>query len=335
MKNHNAKHLLFSDFDSGRQVDEMLAKGRAIMHEALEQYKPVAVFGAWSGGNDSVVTTHFACSEFGAAALTANTQIGLEKTRAHQRDVAKRYGWQHVEVVAPVGGMPSRTKDGRPWDCKEILGMDWMDGCTSYEEACFNFGMPGPSQHARMYQRLKERCFDAAKREAKQGKPRIATVMFVSGIRHDESAFRAGYKTAVSKVGASVWVNPFYFCSATDFAAYRDEFGLPRNKQSDAIGISGECLCGAFAKPGELDLVAKVEPETAEYIRGIERVCESRGLPCKWGSGGQRKTRPKVDGRTIQLELWGPEPEFRPACVGCDRRSAFNAAQIGGHGNEY
>lgn len=306
--------------DSEQLTDEMLEQGRKIMREAIEQYKPVAIYAGFSGGNDSIVTTHFACEEFGATALSVNTLIGIEKTRVHYRETAQRYGWEHIELRAEAEGMPDKHRDGTPFDPSTLPAGKWTDGNTAYEEWVLNFGFAGPGQHPRMYQRLKERSFNRAKREAKQGRKRTDCVMFVTGIRHDESAIRAGYQRAVQKQDSSIWVNPFYFTTAAHFEAYRQEFGLPRNPVSQVVGISGECLCGAFASPDEIELVRKVDQQIVAYIEGLQDRCTSLGLPNRWGC---KPTGDYTDARRGQLRLWGDEPTFQPACVGCIRRSAM------------
>lgn len=302
--------------DGEERIERMLESGRKIMRAAIEQYKPVAIFAGFSGGNDSIVATHFACTEFGAAAMHANTLIGVEKSREHARNTAKRFGWQFIEKLATASGMPKKHKDGTPFDQTTLPSGKWTDGATQYEEYCFNFGMPGPGQHARMYQRLKERSFGKIKKEAKQGHKKTDCVMFVTGIRRDESAIRAGYNRDTQKVPGTVWVNPFYWFTKADFELYRQEFGLPRNPVTDVIGISAECCCGTMGTREELDLIEKVESPTRKYIEGLESRCESLGLPCKWAT---KPDRP-IKCNPLQLLLFGDEPTFQPACVGCMRR---------------
>ena len=237
------KSSLFGD-DQEQRVESMIAAGRKIVDEALKAYRPVAVFAGWSGGNDSVVSTHFACENYGATAIHCNTMIGMKSSHEHARNVAAKFGWSYSEKIATPTGKPKRHRDGSPFNEANLHTGKWIDGETWYEEWCFNFGMPGPGQHARMYQKLKERSFEAWKREEKKGRPRNACVLIIAGIRHDESSIRAGYKADTHKHKSTVWVNPFYWQSKRDFQCYRDEFGLPENKNSALIGISGECLCG-------------------------------------------------------------------------------------------
>lgn len=331
IRNSRATHcytaVLFSD-DAEQRIEQMIDAGRKITAEAVERYKPVAIFGGFSGGDDSIVATHFAVTEFGAAVAHCNTLTGMEANRKHMGAIVDRFGWHLIEKHAVALGPPKSTRkriNGKrvdlPFDPASLPTGRWQDGKTAYEEYCFNFGMPGPGQHGRQYQRLKERSFNAIRREAKQGHSRNATVMMITGIRRDESSIRAGYKRAVSKVGGTVWVNPFYWFDAVAFELYRQEFGLPRNPVKPVVGISGDCLCGTMGEPHELDLAAKLEPKRKVYIQGIELKCESLGLPCKWA------TRPakKQNTNELQLTLFGDEPTWQPACVGCSRRQPAKA----------
>jgi 3'-phosphoadenosine 5'-phosphosulfate sulfotransferase (PAPS reductase)/FAD synthetase len=269
--------MLITD-DAELRIEMTLQGGHKIMREAIETYKPIAIFAGFSGGNDSIVATHFACTEYGAAAVHCNTMIGVEKSREHARKTAARYGWQFIEKFAKPTGPPKfHKKTGLPWDEKVLPNGKWVDGNTKYDRSC---------------------------------------IMMVTGVRHDESAIRAGYNRSTKKMGSIVWVNPFYYQTKYDFELYRQEFGLPRNPVTDVIGISGECLCGTMGSPEELDLVEKIEPATKAYVRGIELKCESLGLPCKWATRPPRKCQTD----DLQLTLFGDEPEFQPACVGCMRR---------------
>lgn len=320
----NSSEKLFNDNE--QRIDLMLERANQIMQKAIEKYNPVVIFAGLSGGKDSIVSTHFSCENYGAIAVHANTLTGVQPTLDYTRNICKKFNWQLIEKEAKPEGPPKyrkvKTKNGEqrlPTDFSVFPNGRWQDGETAYEEFCFNFGMPGPGQHGRMYQRLKERSFNAMRRDFKKSKKQ--NVMFVTGIRRDESSIRAGYNRAVSKVGSSVWVNPFYWTTAYDFHLYREEFGLPVNPVSRTIGISGECLCGTMGDRSELDLIAKVDPQRKAYIESLESRCESLGLPCKWATKPPRKSR--CDKR--QLELFGPESDFQPACVGCLRRN-HNAA---------
>jgi hypothetical protein len=63
---------------------------------------------------------------------------------------------------------------------------------------------------------------------------------------------------------------------------------VPRNPASDLIHMSGECLCGAFAHPGELDEIGEWYPDVVAEIRALEAEARAAGIPepfCRWGHG--------------------------------------------------
>ena len=267
--------------DGEEVVAGMQAKAELVIKEVMAEFTISHVCAAFSGGNDSIVATHWAMNRFpGCVAITADTQIGLKAARDHQQAVCDLFKWDR-EVAAPVVEGPPPTWSGDPW----------VDGQTSYEEFVFNHGFPGPSQHARMYQRLKQRAFRIIKKRLGK-RPQRSRILVISGIRADESAIRAGYKRAFMEEPSEcfVWCNPFYYCSAADFATYRDEFGLPFNPVKAKCGISGECCCGSFAAVGEREQhqhgqhgpVAAGQPQPPRSGRSERR---------DRGSGGDRFSR--------------------------------------------
>ncbi len=300
------------------QVEDMIQQGRKIVMEAFRQFWPVVrVIAAYSGGNDSVVTSHFAAEQFRSPVLHCVTGTGLKIVREHVHRTAERFGWDLIEEHAkPEGRTKTTTDDQLPPD-------GWMDGATAYEEYVLNFGFAGPGQHYRMYQRLKERSIRRYIRSLKEDTPRGTRVVIISGIRHGESAVRAGYKRAIQKNGAEVWVNPLYWHSAVDFEMYRQEFGLPRNPVKDRLGISGECLCGAFsnASPEERAAIRIIESETADYLDQLEARVKARGFPWGWGCRPPKWWLDSKRGQSFLFDSHAKPGAFMPMCVGCMRSS--------------
>lgn len=251
------------------------------------EFNPVARFALYSGGDDSLVTTHWLmtnghCDEV----LSIDTNIGLKVTRRHIRETCARYGWPLVEVNA-----------------KQDCGVD-------YREIVLEHGFPGPPSHGIMYNLLKERAIRRVVRERKS--KHSDKVLLATGIRHDESQWRAGYGgQEVTTVGAQLWANPFYWISGSGFHQYRVKHNLPRGPASIMLGMSGECLCGAYAEEGELAAIRLIEPETADEIESLEREVFARGHCWRWE---QRPPKPvKVDPR---------QQVFRPLCMGCAKMEA-------------
>lgn len=312
--------MLF-DVETETMVEKMIGQGRSIVREAIETYKPIAVIAAYSGGNDSIVTTHFAAKEFDAEPVHFATGIGIKKTLEHAKTACESFGCPLRVECAKVRGKPKKMRDGRPFDVSILPAGNWRDGKTPFEEYVFNFGFPGIEQHGRMYQRLKEKPMRAVVADLKRNRKRTDCVLVVSGIRQDESSTRAGYKRAVQKDASVIWVNPFYWTSAVHFEAYRQEFGLPRNPVKTAVGISGECLCGAYAKPGEKERVRAIEPETAEYLDRLEAIVrDEQGFPWGWEENPPSWWGDAKRGQGFLFDVAAPVASgFRPMCVGCGK----------------
>lgn len=254
-----------------------------ILAEAME-HEPVAALVGFSGGRDSLAVTHWAMNNVeGCEVLHVNTGIGIERTREYVRDTCKAQGWPLHEVRA-----------------KEDCGMD-------YREIVLKHGFPGPDSHSIMYSSLKERCIRHICRQ-KQSK-RGERILLLMGARYEESVRRMGYAgKEVTRNGREVWVNPIYWWSADDRDEYNRQTGIPINPIAAELGMSGECLCGAYAHKGEKDLVRMVDPETAEYLDALEQEALALGFTWSWEG-----SPPKGGRNKDQVDA------FMPMCVGCEK----------------
>lgn len=263
-----------------------------IMERALA-LKPIRLFVGFSGGRDSVCATHYMMTTYpGCEVFHCNTGIGIEESRQFVRDTCKSYGWKLHEIRA-----------------KEDCGQD-------YDELVRRFGFPGPAGHSMMYARLKERAIRLLVKRAKLGAHRLSKVLIASGVRYDESLRRMRYATReVNHRGSQLWVNPIYWWSKQKRDDYIAQHRLPINPISEQLGMSGECLCGAFAHKGEKELIRRVSPCTAERIDRLELAAADCGF--NWGWEG----RPPKGASKKQRSL------FMPLCVGCEK-SAVVAAEI-------
>lgn len=237
----------------------------------------------FSGGNDSMVSTHLAMSNGAHEVLHINTGIGIEETREFVRDTCKTYGWPLREEHPPD---------------------------KTYRHMVLEKGFPGPAAHRYAYSWLKERALRKVVRESKTGsKDRVA---LVTGVRNLESARRMGYVQPIVREGAKVWVAPMYGFSTLDLHAYKTLHSLPTNPVSVNLGMSGECLCGSFASPGEFERIERFYPAAAEEIRALEIEAKAARVPCVWGSD-------PVPGRMSE------DLPFMPMCVGCPSKRSFLA----------
>lgn len=269
------------DMERIRRLADLKEESFAIYRASLDKYfvnhRIAAVVIMWSGGNDSNTLAHMMRSILTHAGH-ANTGIGIEDTRAFVRETCKAWGLPLIEKRPPI----------------------------SYEALVLERGFPGPAQHYKMYQRLKERCFRQIRAEL-VGNPRKERVLFVAGRRRDESRRRAG-KAGKDQIplyerdGSIVWVSPMANWTKLDINTYRMVHpDVPHNPVSDHIHMSGECLCGSFAKPGELDSIEFFYPEVVKYIKKLEIKVAAKGIAeerCTWGWGAYRKGRIVKPSRT-------------------------------------
>lgn len=231
--------------------------GLPLLERAVEQHNPVGIYALFSGGHDSLVSTHLTAQHprF-SGVLHINTGIGIEETRQFVRETCLQQGWSLHEYHAAQG---------------------------AYERYCLAKGMPGgPVHHSFVYHRLKSEPLQHFLRDHRR---RGQVLMLSTGIRTAESRRRMRlHPEPMRKDRLGIWVNPIADFSALDVNRYMEMHGLARNPVSDKLHRSGECLCGALADPSELREIAFWYPQTAQRIRDLERECFNRGLPCDWGS---------------------------------------------------
>ena len=281
-----------------RTVEQLIDSAHDVLVGAYDEHiRPqgttlIASVVLFSGGGDSTALLD-AMHSTGLVTHIGHvdTTIGIPETRAH------------VDMVADTYDLPFIVESPSEGDRFE----DWIMG----------HGFPGPGQHFKAYQRLKERALRKIRGQLVTN-GRTERVMFIAGRRRDESARRSQIPVS-SREGSIVWVSPIYDWTNDEIARYRQERNLPSNPVSDNLHMSGECLCGAFAKPGELDEIAFFYPETAARIRRLEVAVAESGAPperCKWGWGADRKT-PTDDNQQAF--------DFGPLCSSCDWRNEATA----------
>lgn len=272
-----------------QRVEELVGQAHALVDYAtatlLGGKELVAACSLFSGGNDSTVLTHLMRDRVDYA-IHANTGIGIEQTRTFVRKVCRDLRLPLLEETPPV----------------------------SYRDLVIERGFPGPAMHFKMYTRLKERCIYQAKRKLVTN-GRKQRIMFLAGRRRAESRRRAAVPE-MERRGAIIWVSPLVLWTALDMNTYRlgwakSDLRVPVNEVSSLIHMSGECLCGAFAKKGELEEIGQWFPDVADEIRALEREVTAAGHPpqlCKWGWGPYQKDFEKV----------ARAAKSGPMCTTCD-----------------
>jgi 3'-phosphoadenosine 5'-phosphosulfate sulfotransferase (PAPS reductase)/FAD synthetase len=259
-----------------RPVDwDAEADAHAILSGAIDEHKPSSVWALFSGGHDSLCSTHIAAQHprF-SGVVTIFTGIGLSATRRFVYETCKANGWP-LRIYRPRA-------------------------INHYGRVVLEHGFPGPAQHGLMYRRLKERSLRrhiaAVKTKTKD------RIVLVSGCREAESRVRMGRVEPVQQEGVSVWVAPCVSWENSDKAAYMERHALPRNAVVDLLCMSGECLCGAFARGrSELEEIALWYPEEAAEIEALQERAAEAGVPCRWG---ERPAEPTECDPPAQGKLW-------------------------------
>lgn len=250
-----------TDRDRALRVRHLTARAIEIVDEAIATHLDgrtlVATCALYSGGDDSTTLLHLFRRRV-THAIHANTGIGVEETREFVRSTCTEWGVPLIEKHPP----------------------------TSYRDLVLERGFPGPAMHWKMYQRLKERCLHAARRDL-VGDSRRERVLFLAGRRRSESRRRADVP-AHERDGSIIWASPLVAWTKLDLMTYRALHDVPRNPVSALLHMSGECLCGAFAKPGELDEIGYWFPTVRAEIEALEAEVRAAGHPehlCRWGHG--------------------------------------------------
>lgn len=247
-------------------MESQVESALVIIDQAVEEQGVTKVFAMFSGGHDSLSVTAIAARHpLFQAAVHINTGIGIEQTRQFVRDTCATIGWPLLELHPPD---------------------------KTFRDFVLKYGFPGPYAHRFAYVWLKERAIRKLIREQKtHSRDRIA---LVTGVRLSESDRRMGYVKAIVRQGAIIWVAPILSWDGLDVRRFIKEEGLAENEVVNLLHMSGECLCGSFARKGELDWINVWYPGVVKEIQVLEAEVRVRGKPARWGHapGDQRATLP-------------------------------------------
>jgi 3'-phosphoadenosine 5'-phosphosulfate sulfotransferase (PAPS reductase)/FAD synthetase len=291
-------------------LSRLIADAYRIVAEATEEHviKPGKRLAGevvlYSGGDDSTVLAHlFRRDADYAAHINTGIFVMDEETGESAAEM-------HVRATCAA------------WDLPLIVEHPG----ESYRDLVIAHGFPGPAHHFKMYQRLKERGLRKVRNRLVQHNRR-ERVLFIAGRRREESERRKDVPLH-ERDGSIVWASPLAHWTRADLNLYRKHHpDLPRNPVSAELHMSGECLCGAFAKPGELDMIAMFRPRTAAHLRQLEVDIAAAGhCPserARWGWGAFR--RPKKQTKTGPLcsscTLWTHD-ELAALAPSVDRKNA-------------
>lgn len=271
------------------------------LNQAAEAHGSDQVWALFSGGTDSL-----ACALVTSQArqfrgcLHIDTGTGIPETQEYVRTTCKRMGWPLRIVRAQDLNDPS--VEGR---------------VTDYRLLVLQRGFPGPGMHRKMYGRLKERPLDAFLRDIKAH--RYHRIIWSTGARSEESVRRMSTTHAApQRDGCNVWVNALHDWTKLETRQYARMLNVPSNEVCDLIHMSGECLCGAFAREGELDELALWFPKVAARIRALEKEVKRAGHKYGWG---ERSVISRRKGLKVKNHI------ASPLCSGCSVKASAKTAE--------
>ncbi len=267
---------------------------------AQREHKPVATWCLFSGGNDSTVVAH-RCREHYDGLAWIDTGTAVPGVETFVREYA---AWieKPLRILSAGDAFRTMVLGDLVWWARFIAEHDREPGLSVSEfmdrdRARYGrvsgselgqppHGFPGPAAHGTSYWRLKGRALEELRRQAKQGHPRSARVLFLSGVRRAESRRRSkreGIERAPGK--ATVFANPLIDWTGDDMRAYRRAHRLPESPAAALLHRSGECNCGAFAKAdGERAMLKALYPEFFAGIEKLEQEAQAAGIHwCRWG----------------------------------------------------
>lgn len=250
----------------------------------IEKYEPNKVLALFSGGTDSLASTLLASKHPAFSGVVhLNTGIGIKKTRRFVKETCLERGWELHERYPPG---------------KQITHL------------VTQFGMAGWGMHSYYYRYLKDHALAQLCRKMRGPlKGGARPVMLVSGARSQESRRRmANARPVTTDINGTAWVNPLLSWSKAETRAYANSEGVQQNEVSQHLHISGECLCGAAAKPGELELIRAFYPAEAEEIDWLCSLARKAGKHDVWGVNPP-----------FALKQYANSPSlWMPLCIDCE-----------------
>lgn len=259
-----------------------------IMDECYELHKPSLVIASYSGGYDSMVMTHKALEwtkARGIELLTISVDTGIHTDgwEAYVTDTAKALGVERFEI----------------WRTSKLD--NWI---ADVKKRGFAYR---PHQHKIYFYYLKQNAFRAIIQHYKQH--RHDRVMFITGVRRDESLARAN-TPEYNRAGTTVWCNPLVYWNEYDITLYRTNHELPEK------GHEKDCLCNWHLTLDEAYL-QKYATEAAKIILPLDTECRA-----KFGYGyGEEPSKLAAQEEAGQLPLFDLEG-IPNLCAGCERPKA-------------
>ncbi|MFB7736228.1 hypothetical protein ACFC08_17945 [Streptomyces sp. NPDC056112] len=286
----------FSAGDATTVVTKGKRAGQVINYGPREL---AGIFGLYSGGRDSVNTQHLLrmfmkdrplFRHFFQGIIHVNTGTAIEETTQHVREAVPAWGMQLHELTPKATYLDLVLGNVRATVGPNIGRPVWL-------------GFPGPGKlpHNVMYRRLKDEPLQRFRAGLVGRGGTRRKVMYVGGMRWDESDKRFRTAEEVDVDGGIVWVSPVVHWTNAHMQEYRRRYrcekahkhqphrlcgdeALPVNPVTENLHMSGDCACGSYAKPGEKEERRFFYPANAELIDLWEKTVREAGIAANvWG----------------------------------------------------
>jgi 3'-phosphoadenosine 5'-phosphosulfate sulfotransferase (PAPS reductase)/FAD synthetase len=262
------------------------------------------IFGLYSGGRDSVNTMHLLrmylkkrplFQHFFRGIIHVNTGTAIEDTTQHVREAVPAWGMKLHELTPKTNYLDL------------VLGKVIATTGPNAGKRAVWVGFPGPGgdkkvkPHNVFYRRLKDEPLQRM-RASLVGRDGIRRkAMYVGGMRWAESDKRFRTAEEVDVDGGIVWVSPVVHWTDAHMREYRARYrceknhkhqphrmcgdeALPVNSVTENLHMSGDCACGAYAKPDEKEERRFFYPEHGAEIDYWEKTVRDAEIPaCRWG----------------------------------------------------
>lgn len=226
---------------------------REIVKRGIREFDPIIILAGFTSGSDSLTLLHLLMDfRISFHPVFCNPGIGVVEQWQYIRDYCKKQQLTLIEQT-PV--------------------------YKTYKQMVVHNGFPGPSIHTIMYSNLKQKSFQHLNRFY------FNRAMIMSGVRLSESERRkinidtAIYSDDKTKLR---WVSPLINWTDDDKAEYLEHKRIELSPVSKCMGMSCECLCGSYAKKGELAKLQTHYPATAKGIIDLQNILFDLGFTWGW-----------------------------------------------------
>lgn len=229
-----------------------ISDAKRIVDKAIAKYKPKTILLGFTGGSDSLTLANV-MEELNVpfTPFLLNTGIGVEDQRVFIREYCQKKGWALLEQ-------------------KPVYKL--------YKQMVVQNGFPGPAMHTVMFRNLKEKSLRVINKSFDED------TIVLSGVRVSESGKRKiNIKNEMQVVDKIRWVSPIMNWDADDKEEYLEARGIELSHVSKSLGMSGECLCGAYAMPGEKEKLRSCGfMNEVKQIETLERITQALGFTWGW-----------------------------------------------------